>query len=656
MLEKLNNLQRTHICGELHAGDVGKEVVLMGWVHRRRDLGRVIFLDLRDHSGLTQVVFNKEANRELHRKADRTRPEFVVAVEGKVVKREKTNSKLPTGEVEVVASKLHILNTAQTIPIPITDQLKASEETRLRFRFLDLRRAPMQRNLRLRHRVVLALRRYFDQEGFCEIETPFLTRSTPEGARDYLVPSRVHPGQFYALPQSPQIFKQLLMISGFDRYFQVVRCFRDEDLRADRQPEFTQLDLEMAFTTPDAVFRVVEGALTKACAAADISVTPPFPRLTYKDALARYGTDKPDTRFGMELVDVSAVFEPARETLQISLPVHALVAPGAASFSRKQLDELSEFVKSQGAPTLYAAKVKEQGIESPLKKALGETGLNRLRELTGAGANDLILAVPADKPAGADHRPHAAAATALGALRVRLAAQLQLIPANQWNFLWVTDFPLFDWSETENRWVSSHHPFTAPADDDLNKLESHPGQVCSQAYDLVLNGWELGSGSIRIHDPGIQQRVFSALGLSSREASERFGFFLQALSFGTPPHGGIALGIDRIVALLAGESSIREVIAFPKTTAAQDLMAAAPSRVDPEQLRELGLWGNKRVLDCACGGVWQVEFEKYSMGEKSGVEVTCPVSKQPVHLPVGGRWRAEHWDPASHKWTEAAGQ
>ncbi len=655
MLEKLNNLQRTHICGELHAGDVGKEVVLMGWVHRRRDLGRVIFLDLRDHSGLTQVVFNKEANLELHRKADRTRPEFVVAVEGKVVKREKTNSKLPTGEVEVVASKLHILNTAQTIPIPITDQLKASEETRLRFRFLDLRRAPMQRNLRLRHRVVLALRHYFDQEGFCEIETPFLTRSTPEGARDYLVPSRVHPGQFYALPQSPQIFKQLLMISGFDRYFQVVRCFRDEDLRADRQPEFTQLDLEMAFTTPDAVFRVVEGALTKACAAADISVAPPFPRLTYEEALARYGTDKPDTRFGMELVDVSAVFEPARETLQISLPVHALVAPGAAGFSRKQLDELSEFVKSQGASTLYTAKVKEQGIESPLKKALGETGLNRLRELTGAGANDLILAVPANKPAGAD-RPHAAAATALGALRVRLAAQLQLIPANQWNFLWVTDFPLFDWSETENRWVSSHHPFTAPADDDLNKLESHPGQVCSQAYDLVLNGSELGSGSIRIHDPGIQQRVFSALGLSSREASERFGFFLQALSFGTPPHGGIALGIDRIVALLAGESSIREVIAFPKTTAAQDLMAAAPSRVDPEQLRELGLWGNKRVLDCACGGVWQVEFEKYSMGEKSGVEVTCPVSKQPVHLPVGGRWRAEHWDPASRKWTEAAGQ
>ncbi len=398
MLEKLNNLQRTHICGELHAGDVGKEVVLMGWVHRRRDLGRVIFLDLRDHSGLTQVVFNKEANLELHRKADRTRPEFVVAVEGKVVKREKANPKLPTGEVEVVASNLHILNTAQTIPIPITDQLKASEETRLRFRFLDLRRAPMQRNLRLRHRVVLALRHYFDQEGFCEIETPFLTRSTPEGARDYLVPSRVHPGQFYALPQSPQIFKQLLMISGFDRYFQVVRCFRDEDLRTDRQPEFTQLDLEMAFTTPDAVFRVVEGALTKACAAADISVTPPFPRLTYQEALARYGTDKPDTRFGMELVDVSAVFEPARETLQISLPVHALVAPGAASFSRKQLDELSEFVKSQGAPTLYAAKVKEQGIESPLKKALGETGLNRLLDLIGGGDQSRLRVVfPSDE-------------------------------------------------------------------------------------------------------------------------------------------------------------------------------------------------------------------------------------------------------------------
>ncbi len=603
-LDPLGNLKRTHTCGELRASHAGQSVLLMGWVHRRRDLGQLIFLDLRDRDGLTQVVCNKEKNPAAHARADECRPEYVVAVEGTVAKREKPNPNLASGEVEVMASHVYLLNDARTPPFQIEDEINASEETRLRHRFLDLRRPRMQANLRARHQIALAMRRALDEFGFYEIETPFLTRSTPEGARDYLVPSRVHPGHFYALPQSPQLFKQLLMISGFDRYFQIVRCFRDEDLRADRQPEFTQLDLEMAYATPDRVFAVIERVMQAVLAAVGKKCEPPFPRLTHAGALARYGSDKPDTRFGMELVDISSAFGDARETLRVGLPVHGLVAPGAANFSRKQLDALSEFVLSQGGRALYHAKVTEAGIDSPLKKVLGEAGLAKLREVTRAHAGDLILAVPSDLPAG-EGKPHAAATTVVGALRLHLARELKLIPEGKWNFLWVTEFPLFEWSAAENRWFSSHHPFTSPSEGDLDLLAelaanvesgSQPaealakaGRIRSQAYDLVLNGWELGSGSVRIHRQDIQQRIFRILGLSDAEAKERFGFFLEALTYGTPPHGGIALGLDRTTALLCGESSLREVIAFPKTTAAQDLMADAPSTVPQSQLDDLGI-------------------------------------------------------------------
>ncbi len=560
-LDPLGKLTRTHTCGELRAADAGKSVLLMGWVHRRRDLGQLIFLDLRDRDGLTQIVCNKEKNPDAHARADECRPEYVVAVEGTVAKREKPNPNLATGEVEVVASRVYLLNDARTPPFQIEDEITASEETRLRHRFLDLRRPKMQSNLRARHQIALAMRAALDALGFYEIETPFLTRSTPEGARDYLVPSRVHPGHFYALPQSPQLFKQLLMISGFDRYFQIVRCFRDEDLRADRQPEFTQLDLELTFATPDRVFAVIERVMQAVMEAVGLKCAPPFPRLTHAQALARFGSDKPDTRFAMELVDISSAFGDARETLRVGLPVHGIVAPGAAGFSRKQLDALSEFVLAQGGRALYHAKVTEQGIDSPLKKVLGDSGLAKLREVTRASAGDLILAVPSDVPGG-EGKPHATATTVVGALRLHLARELKLIPENQWNFLWVTEFPLFEWSAADNRWFSSHHPFTSPAEADLDRLESDPGKVRSQAYDLVLNGWELGSGSVRIHRQDIQQRIFRILGLTDAEARERFGFFLEALTYGTPPHGGIALGLDRISALLCGESSLREVSAF----------------------------------------------------------------------------------------------
>jgi len=650
-LDPLGDWQRTHTCGELRPAHTGQTVRVLGWVQRRRDHGQVIFLDLRDRSGLIQIVANKEKNPGVHARADEVRPEFVLAVEGIVVKRESANPNLPTGEVEILAARLDLLNDARTPPFPIETEITASEETRLRHRYLDLRRPPLQRNLALRHKVVLAIRQALDAEGFYEIETPFLTRSTPEGARDYLVPSRVHPGHFYALPQSPQIFKQLLMIAGFDRYFQIVRCFRDEDLRADRQPEFTQLDLEMAFATRDAVFAVIEKVMQAAWGVAGYEITTPFPRMAHAEALARYGTDKPDTRFGMELADVSEAFEGAREALRIGLPVHALAAPGAAELSRKQRDELTNYAKSQGARAVYFARVTEQGIDSPLKKSLDPTALDRLRQLAGAQVGDLIVVVPSDEP-HAEARPHATATTALGALRLRLARELKLIPEGLWNFLWVVDFPLFEWSEAEKRWVSSHHPFTAPVEEDLNKLESNPGEVRSQAYDLVLNGIEIGSGSIRIHRQDVQQRIFRLLGLSDEEARERFGFFLEALTYGTPPHGGVAPGIDRIVMLLAGEDSLREVIAFPKTAQAQDLMADAPAPVPADQLDELGLVFTGEIKhECpspSCGA----SILTWSGAEAgAGIPLQCPfcdaqiawvlVSPYSVAArhPVTGEWR-----------------
>ena len=589
MLDSLGTLQRTHYCANLRAADEGKDVVLMGWVHKRRDLGNLIFIDLRDRSGLAQIVFNKEQQAPAHARAEELRSEFVVAVTGRVVKRQKANPDLASGEVEIIASELRILNTAKTPPFVVEDELNANEETRLRYRYLDLRRTQPRQNLALRHRVFLEIRKAMDEMGFYEIETPMLTRSTPEGARDYLVPSRVHSGQFYALPQSPQIFKQILMIGGLDRYFQIVKCFRDEDLRADRQPEFTQLDLEMSFPTQDAIFHVIETVMVRACAVAGITVKAPFQRMEYKDAIRRYGSDKPDLRFGMELRDVTEHFAPARETMHIDGAVQALVAPGAAVFSRKQLDEIAEKAKSMGARGVYTIKVTAEGGTSPLEKNLGAEALKKIVAAAEAKPGDLIVAVTArEQIPGTD-----AAALIAGQLRLLLADQLKLIPQDRWEFVWITGFALFEWNTTEKAVVSAQHPFTGIVEEDASKLEDASDQVRlsmrSKGYDLVLNGVELGSGSIRIHQQELQDRVFKALGLSEEQRRNRFGFFLDALTYGTPPHGGIALGLDRVVALLAGEKSIREVIAFPKTAKAQDLMAEAPSDVDADQLDMLGI-------------------------------------------------------------------
>ena len=582
MADQLGSLTRTHTCGAVRAADVGKEVTLLGWVHRVRDLGGVLFIDIRDRGGLTQVVVDDA----LLGAAKRLRAEYVVGVTGEVRARstDTVNPKLPTGEVEVVAREIRVLNEAKTPPLPIADDANVSEDVRLRFRYLDLRRPRLQYNLGLRHRVTMAIRRYFDEQGFWEIETPILSKSTPEGARDYLVPSRVHPGEFYALPQSPQIFKQILMIGGTDRYFQIVKCFRDEDLRADRQPEFTQVDVEMSFARPETIYAMIEPLIQLIFREIGVEVATPFRRLPYAEALAKYGSDKPDLRFGLEIVDVSdvwaeAAFNAFRSIVGKGGVVRALVIPGAARYSRSELDGLVDQAKALGAVGILWARKVDGAINTNVKAA-GEATLLQAMEAAGCRDEDLILLAGGEA---------AAASKLLGAFRLTLARKENLIPPGQFAFAWVVDFPLLEWDADEKRWSPMHHPFTSPLDEDFGILESDPGKVRAKAYDLVLNGSEIAGGSIRIHDAAVQGQIFRLLNISDEEARMRFGFFVDALEYGTPPHGGIAIGLDRTVALLAGESSIREVIAFPKTAQAVDLMSGAPSPVDDKQLRELKL-------------------------------------------------------------------
>jgi aspartyl-tRNA synthetase len=580
----LGSLARTHTAGELTAADIGQDVVLLGWVHRTRDLGPLLFIDLRDRQGITQVVVRE--NEALVSNAKKLRSEFVVAVLGRVVRRESPNPKMPTGEIEVDAGEIRLLNDAKVTPFPISnEEAPIAEEMRLKYRYLDLRRPRMQHNLALRHRATMEIRKYFDESGFLEIETPMLTKSTPEGARDYLVPSRVHPGEFYALPQSPQIFKQILMISGMDRYFQIVKCFRDEDLRADRQPEFTQVDIEMSFATEDLVFSTIEPLMERLMALIGRTAPRPFLRLPYADAIARYGSDKPDLRAGMEIQDVSSVFAEStfsvfNEVVAAGGEVRGFVVTSGARYSRKELDELTEQAKSAGASGLVWARNAGGAVQSSALKAAGEDTIRRVLERAGARDGDLLL-----MSAGA-HEP---TSKALGALRLHVARKENLLDPNRFEFLWVVDFPMFEWLADEQRYEFMHHPFTAPLESDAALLETDQGRARARAYDLVLNGSEIAGGSIRIHDQAVQKLIFKLLQISDEEARLRFGFFLDALEYGTPPHGGIAIGLDRTVAILCGEPSIRDVIAFPKTAQAQDLMAGAPSTVHEKQLRELKL-------------------------------------------------------------------
>ena len=586
MTDDIHNLARSHTCGELRPDDVGTEVVLMGWVHKIRDLGALIFLDIRDRYGITQVVA-REGDDQLA-VVKQVRPEFVVAIAGPVEHRsdDTLNPKIGTGEVEVSIQSLTVLSEAKTPPFQIDEETPVSEEVRLRYRYLDLRRERMRKNIGLRHRITLAVRNSFDAQGFWEIETPLLTKSTPEGARDYLVPSRLRPGEFYALPQSPQIFKQILMVSGMDRYFQIVKCFRDEDLRADRQPEFTQIDVEMSFVNQAAVFETVEELIRVIFQVVGRDVTGPFERLTYAEAMNRYGTDKPDMRFEMPVQEVSDAFRDGtfkvfRELVDQGGSIRALVVQGAGRQSRAQLDKLVDEAISLGAKGLVWIRRSEEGdVQSSILKVAGAKTLTRVVDMVGAQDDDLTLL------AGGFAFE---ASVLLGQLRLLLAQRRGLIDENRMALAWVVDFPLLEWSETEQRFVSMHHPFTSPGPEDLDRLEDDPASVRAQAYDLVLNGSEIAGGSIRIHDSSVQSRIFRLLKISDHDAKTRFGFFLNALEYGTPPHGGIAFGLDRIIAILAGEPSIRDVMAFPKTAGAVDLMAGSPSTVDKQQLRDLHL-------------------------------------------------------------------
>jgi aspartyl-tRNA synthetase len=578
--------KRTHTCGELRASDVGKIVTLNGWVDKRRDLGGLIFIDLRDRYGKTQVVFSPQHNDQAYQIAKELKSEFVISVTGKVERRPKgaENPSLPTGEIDVLADEVQILSKSETPPFLIEDDINVSEELRLKYRYLDLRRPIMQSNLITRHRMAQVVRRYFDENGFIEIETSFLVKSTPEGARDFLVPSRLHPGKFYALPQSPQLYKQILMVAGFDRYFQIVRCFRDEDLRADRQPEFTQIDVEMSFVTEEDVFNIVEGLIFRLMKEIKgIEIQLPFPRIPYVEAIEKYGTDKPDLRFDLEIVNATDIFKTTefkvfREAIENGGVICGLNLPGCANFSRKQIDELTNFVKDLGAGGLVHFKVENGEVESPVAKYFTKISLQKLRERMNSWDGDLMILI-SDQPQKVY--------SILGSLRLEMGRRLNLIDEEQFKFAWIVDFPLLEWDEEENRWVSVHHPFTSPKLEDLHLLDSDPGKVRARAYDLVLNGNEIAGGSIRIHDAELQRKIFKLLGISDEEAMKKFGFLLEAFKFGAPPHGGIAFGFDRLVMLFTGMKSIRDVIAFPKTSSALSLMDEAPSEVDPKQLDEL---------------------------------------------------------------------
>lgn len=600
MVDVLGDLTRTHYCGALRDAQVGETVVVMGWAATRRDLGGVIFIDVRDREGICQIVARPEVSPNAHAAADKVRSEYVLAVTGQVARRsdETINPKITTGGIEVVAQEVRILSEAKTPPFPIEDDLATSEDIRLKYRYLDLRRPRMQRNIILRHKLALEVRRYLDEQGFLEIETPLLTKSTPEGARDYLVPSRVHHGSFYALPQSPQIFKQILMISGMDKYFQIARCFRDEDLRADRQPEFTQVDIEMSFPTVETVVGVVEPLYQRAMKLIDVDVQRPFPRLSYADAVERYGSDKPDLRFGMPITDVTEEMKTlGLDTfpglIEAGARARALVLPASGGVSGTRLRKINEELwlnrivpDSRAAKrNLFVLRSTDQAIASLEQKGADGAVARTLLAKVGAGPDDTVLiGVDAEGPL----------AMALGILRLEMGKELKLIDPKAYRFVWITDFPLLEWDGGTRRWGSAHHPFTAPLDEDVPLLDSDPGRVRAKAYDLALNGMEVAGGSLRIHDSNLQAKIFQILSLSDTQIHDRFGFFIEALQYGTPPHGGIALGLDRLAMLLAGESSLRDVIAFPKTASATDLMSRSPSEVDDDQVRELGIVHIKR--------------------------------------------------------------